>query len=235
MTKSKQIYEKYWQACQSSTDLDQCERLFPNEIFESIAVILKNEGKLLDVGCGNRTIMKITNDKYNEVYSCDVSETALQEAKRNGIIAICTDLNSECLPFSKGVFNTITCLEVIEHVLDPIHFLKDIYRVLCPKGQLLLTTPNIRYFRNLIKLVFKGQFPHTTTDAFVWGGGHLHYFTRKDLASILQEAGFKRIRFHINEEQFRRSWKRRFVRRLTGKLMFGEWFCGGIVAEAFKV
>jgi hypothetical protein len=46
--------------------------------------------------------------------------------------------------------------------------------------------------------------------------------------------GFKRISFHINEEQFRRSWKRRFVRRVTGKLIFGEWFCGGIVAEAFK-
>jgi hypothetical protein len=62
----------------------------------------------------------------------------------------------------------------------------------------------------------------------------VHYFTRKDLAFLLQKAGFERIEFHLNQEQFTRSWKRRLIHGLTGKSIFGEWFCGGMIAEASK-
>jgi hypothetical protein len=99
---------------------------------------------------------------------------------------------------------------------------------------LVLSTPNIRYFKNVRKLLLTGRFPHTTTDTFVWGGGHLHYFTRKDLALLLREAGFQKTKFHMNEEQFRRSWKRRFARGILGNSLFGEWFCGHIIVEATK-
>ncbi len=40
--------------------------------------------------------------------------------------------------------------------------------------------------------------------------------------------------FHVNQEGFRRSWKRRFVAPLIGRSIFGEWFCGGILVEARK-
>ena len=80
----------------------------------------------------------------------------------------------------------------------------------------------------------KGIFPHTTAVSFVWGGGHLHYFTRKDLVLLLRRAGFKKIKFHIADGQFRKSWKRRLVHKIAGDSIFGEWLCGGIIVEAAK-
>jgi methionine biosynthesis protein MetW len=234
MKKTKQIYEEYWQGRESGADLDH-KAEFPNEIIKAVEPILKNGTRVLDIGCGNGSLLGIAEAKFREVHGCDIALTALQEARTRGMRTICVDLNTTVpLPYQNESFDAITCLEVLEHVLDPFHLLRDLYRVLRPKGQVVLTTPNIRYFRNLYKLTFRGKFPHTTTDSFVWGGGHLHYFTRKDLASLLQKAGFEKIEFHLNQEQFTRSWKRLLIHGLTGESIFGEWFCGGIIAEVSK-
>lgn len=234
MRNSSQSYEEYWKGRLQKADQEQNECLFPNEIYETVDRLLKHGERLLDIGCGNGCLMDIATVKFNEVYGCDISKTALQEANKRGIQTVCVDLNEVLLPYKSESFDTVTCIEVIEHVLDPMHLLGEINRILQHRGQLILSTPNIRYFRNLNNLILKGVFPHTTKDTFVWGGGHLHYFTIKDLSFLLQKAGFDRVTYHVNQEQFRRSWKRRFIVRLVGKSTFREWFCGGILVEARK-
>jgi SAM-dependent methyltransferase len=51
------------------------------------------------------------------------------------------------LPFLKGIddnqFDFAVSFQVIEHIQDDVNFLKEIYRVLKPEGQLILTTPNL--------------------------------------------------------------------------------------------
>lgn len=237
MDKSKLLYETYWANRHSKTKYNannQNSLGAQNEIRESVSTILRKAENMLDVGCGDGYLFRAIKAKSKNVYGCDISEVALQEAKKRGMETICADLNAAFLPYRENSFDCITCLEVLEHLIDPLNLLKNLKRILRPEGQLVLTTPNFRYFRNVAKLIFKGKFPHTTGDDFVWGGGHLHYFTRKDLGGLLAEAGFERIEFYMNQEQFERSWKRRLVLRLSGKSMFREWFCGGIVAEAFK-
>jgi len=234
MIKIKQRYEEHWHNRFLSKESVQHEKLLPNEISESVNQILKKGKQLLDIGCGRGSFMGSTEARFDLIHGCDISEIAAREAKRKGMITICADLNNGNLPYQDNSFDSIICLEVIEHLLDPLNLLKDIYRVLQSNGQLILTTPNIRYIKNLIKLIFIGHFPHTSTDTFIWGGGHLHYFTRKDLALLFQRTGFKKMKFHINEQQFCRSYKRRFVHRIIGDHMFGELFCGGIIVEAFK-
>jgi 2-polyprenyl-3-methyl-5-hydroxy-6-metoxy-1,4-benzoquinol methylase len=151
-----------------------------------------------------------------------------------GMFSVCADLNEGCVPYKDDSFECVTALEFLEHIINPLRILAEIKRVLKPYGRLVLTTPNIRYFRNLHTLILRGSFPRTTIDDFVWGGGHFHYFTRKDLSFLLSQAGFKRVNFYINEKQFSRSWKRRFIRAIIGNYLFGEYFCGGIAVEATK-
>jgi len=234
MTKTQQMYEKYWKEQHAVADFDSQPR-FAGEIIDTVAKLLKQESKVLDVGCGDGSIMKFAEPRFDEIHGCDISLKALSQAAGMGLNTVCADLNANTpLPYRSEIFDAISCLEVIEHIIDPLHLLKDIHRVLSPQGQLILSTPNIRYFRNIGKLIFKGEFPHTTDDSFIWGGGHIHYFTRKDLGSLIKNAGFNRIVFHVAEEQFVHSWKRRLLSTLTGKYFFGEWLCGSIIAEVFK-
>lgn len=55
----------------------------------------------------------------------------------------------------------------------------------------MISTPNIRYLRHLFSLIVKGRFPETSGDTEHWDGGHLHYFTYKDIEELLKSFVFK--------------------------------------------
>lgn len=231
--KAKFIYEKYWhKRIRESKDEYGKEKTI-NEIFDTASSVLKEGDRILDLGCGDGHFSLYIHEKFKEIYGAEIAGEAVHIAQRRGIFLSLVDIN-ELLPYKDDVFDAVSCLDVIEHLFDPVSVLKEIYRILQPNGQLVLTTPNLRYFRNLHKLIFKGEFPHTSSDTFVWGGGHLHYFTRKDLSALLKMVGFKKIDFHINQEQFLRSKKRKIMRLLIGEKTFGEWFCGSITISAYK-
>ena len=231
--KVKRTYEQYWhERIKGSREGDKNEKI-PNEIFDTVSSVLKVGNRLLDVGSGDGYFALYIKDKFSEVFGAEIVKEAALIARKRNVSASVMDLNLS-LSYKDNTFDAVTCLDVIEHLLDPGSFIDEIYRVLRPDGQLVLTTPNIRNFRNLYTLVFKGVFPQTSPDTFVWGGGHLHFFTREDIKNIFKKAGFKRIEFFINQGQFRLSKKRKIIRFLTGEKTFGEWFCGSITISAYK-
>ena len=228
----KDLYARHWADQQHGESTSSNDG--PNEIIEAVEAVLGSGSELLDVGCGAGSVADLARARFQRVCGCDVSIHALRHASLRGMVVVCVDLNADVLPYRDNSFDCVTCLEVIEHVVDPLRLLKELHRVLRPHGQLVITTPNIRYVRNILKLVREGRFPHTTTDTFVWGGGHLHYFTRADLAQLLGEAGFAHWQFVVNEKQFVRSWKRQLLVKVLGNYQFGEWLCGGMTVSAIK-
>jgi SAM-dependent methyltransferase len=131
---------------------------------------------------------------------------------------------------------------VLEHVLDPRHVLRETARILQPHGVLILVTPNIRYLPCLWTLAC-GQFPRTSGDPAGYDGGHLHYFTYRDVRELVQHAGFG----HVEEFNFA-DWNtrltqwhgrgRRFLTyRLTtllGRRLQREFFSSSVVIRATK-
>lgn len=227
MTQARALYERHWQ------DRLPHEPAGGGEIFELTSGALPPVDRLLDVGCGSGRVIALARTRCRAVHGCDVALAAARAGCAHGGHGICADLN-EGLPYRDDSFDAVTCLEVIEHVLDPARLLAEARRVLRRGGTLLLSTPNIRYVRHVARLVVWGQFPHTSQDDFVWGGGHLHYFTRGDLGRLLGAAGFTRVEFVVNPAQFGRSWKRRWLARFVGRDRFGEWLCAGIFVRATK-
>jgi SAM-dependent methyltransferase len=48
----------------------------------------------------------------------------------------------ERIPFGPATFDTVISCETIEHLRQPVAALRELHRVMCPGGRLLLTTPN---------------------------------------------------------------------------------------------
>ena len=60
------------------------------------------------------------------------------------------------LPFEDNVFDTVACVDGIEHLQNPFHVVREFHRVLKPNGSLVLSTPNISAWRSRARYLFTG-------------------------------------------------------------------------------
>jgi 2-polyprenyl-3-methyl-5-hydroxy-6-metoxy-1,4-benzoquinol methylase len=70
----------------------------------------------------------------------------------------CVDLNDDFSSIIKDRYSAITSIEVIEHLENPRHFLRECKNLMRDDGILLLTTPNIENVAGRIRFMFKGNF-----------------------------------------------------------------------------
>jgi len=148
--------------------------------------------KILDIGCGNGYLLSQIKHKCPNanLFGVDVSAVSIDECKNN--LVTFTDNFSvqnidSGLSFQENSFDLIVMVATLEHVFDPIRALEEVSRILKPGGTFIVEVPNIAFMRYRINLLF-GIRPRTSW-GYGWDGGHLNYFTRKDLKKGLENAG----------------------------------------------
>lgn len=86
-----------------------------------------------------------------------------------GFKSVCADFNSERpdyiyvnmeedLPFENDSFDFITCMEGIEHVINPNHLVEELSRVVKSGGYVVITMPNVQNFYSRLSFLFTGFF-----------------------------------------------------------------------------
>lgn len=98
---------------------------------------------ILDVGGGWGEPMAFLNKKHSFqlAVNADLSLTRLKQSKRKGIHNECVLCDARNLPFKKKSFDTVLCLEVIEHMPkeDGFKFLLSLEEI--ARRQVILSTP----------------------------------------------------------------------------------------------
>ena len=190
---------------------------------------------LVDVGCGFGAFLGQLHDRYDALVGIDF--VPLTRAEFDNVHLVRGDLR-QGLPLSGDVADTVTAIEVIEHVADPILLVQEAFRILRPGGELMLTTPNIRYVRHAFRLIVQGRGPKTSglnDDRLLWDGGHIHYFTSKDLVALLWEAGFVSVEASalINARGFLPLF-RRFLSSRAANPVVREFLTGRLLVSGKK-
>ena len=86
-------------------------------------------------------------------------------------------------------FDAVTCLEVIEHVENPRHLVREAHKLLRPGGVLVLSTPNASGLYSRVRFFFTGQHAQFTDEQYV-GSGHISPVTHWQLSQIMAESHF---------------------------------------------
>jgi methionine biosynthesis protein MetW len=155
----------------------------------------ERKNRILDIGCGDGSfILKFRKDC--ETFGVDISQSAVKMAKETGISAYEVDVSSQRLPFQDEYFDIIYMGDVIEHLTNPDHAIKEVTRVLKQNGFLVLSTPNLAYWLNRLLLLLGKQplFSEVSTAKTFGRGprsyhflpvGHLRLFTYEALREFL--------------------------------------------------
>jgi len=110
----------------------------------------------------------------------DLSEENVEKAAALGVDVRLADV-SQPLPVGDGEFDCVVCLELLEHLPQPLALLVEIRRVLKPDGRAVLSVPNPYSWVEVFRELFGRPDPE----------GHLNAFTTPVMENLLGLAGMR--------------------------------------------
>ncbi len=104
---------------------------------------IDNGSIVLDVACGDGIFgQNLIEKKGCTVFGVDCAQIALEASLKKGVNSSYCDISDDKFPFESETFDYATALCCIEHLLDPIHCVKEMLRVVKTGGKLIITLPN---------------------------------------------------------------------------------------------
>jgi 2-polyprenyl-3-methyl-5-hydroxy-6-metoxy-1,4-benzoquinol methylase len=136
-----------------------------------------------DVGCGAGSFLDLTKGFARETVAIEPCREYHQALGNKGHAVY--SYAEDALQDYEGQVDIAVSFAVLEHVPDPLSFLKEIKQLLKPEGMLLLSTPN--YDDWLI------EFLPDVYDKFFFRAVHTWYFNGESLPTLGKLAGFQSI------------------------------------------
>lgn len=119
-----------------------------NDRLNSVVRMIPNENnlKILDAGCGEGHLIEklYSKDHKNFYYGFDITEVALESAKKRCPYANIQKMDITNITMENGFFDTVICSDVLEHVMMYKKAIRELKRVLKKGGELIITFPKER-------------------------------------------------------------------------------------------
>lgn len=153
------------------------------------AFLPKAYSRVLEIGCGEGIFSKnLDPDKVVELWGIEPSEIAGNIAIKQNYKVICGTYEGCLDALPDQYFDLIICNDVIEHMVDHDFFFESIKQKMQKNGCIVGSIPNVRYYRNLKKLLFNKDWQYQ--DSGILDRTHLRFFTEKSLVRTIKDHGY---------------------------------------------
>ncbi len=175
------IVSGYMQSNESVHDSQYAMRVksFYKALLKHADYLPKPGAHVLDIGTAGGAFLEAAAEFGYDAYGMEPSAHLVELGKVRGLKIKQGTIDDHT--FERESFDLICLWDVIEHLVDPKLALKEIHKLLKPKGVLLINYPDIGTWQ--AKLAGKH---------FWWIlSVHLHHFTRRSITDICERTGFK--------------------------------------------
>lgn len=161
---------------------DPCEET-PEQIYENtknfqqirvnrVNFFAKQPGDLLEIGCSAGQFLSQIN--RHRLFGVEYDEGCRNFVKERFELQV-----FDLFP-AWETYDYVAMFQVLEHIQDPISYLKDIFKVMKPGGLLFVEVPNINDHLRAIPAYNK----------FYFHEAHNWYFSEKSLQNLAEKSGF---------------------------------------------
>jgi SAM-dependent methyltransferase len=171
------IYQELY-AGFAPTGLSPLQKSYNEFVANWIASVIPPKSKVLEIGCHDGYILHLLAKVGHNCIGVEPSPFADVARKEYGLDVRNEFFHSSQYPAES--FDVLVMRHVVEHVDDPVEFVRDAARVLKPGGILYIEVPNSHWS------VEETFFPEFHID-------HISYFTLPSLRRLLSLAGFGEV------------------------------------------
>lgn len=159
-----------------------------------IKKIIPEGSKVIDLGCGDGTLLQLLRGKKINGEGIDISPTGVSSTRKKGIKASLGRIDIS-LPYNKNEFDFAICNVTLQMVMYPEILIQEMLRI--SKNQ-IISFPNFAFIVNRLELLLNGRMPKSMMGGYEWySTGHIHQLSIADFIDHCSKKGY-----HIKEVHY---------------------------------
>ena len=158
--------------------------------FKIIANLLPPQSRVLDVGCGDGTLIKaLINEKNIDARGIELGKNNVKECISKGLSVIEGNAETELHQFPNKAFDFVILSQTLQAFYQPENVLEQLLRI---GHRVIISIPNFGYWQIRAKLLFFGKMPITKSLPYSWyNTPNLHMCSIKDFYQFCEKKNIK--------------------------------------------
>ena len=147
--------------------------------FKIIANLVEKNTRVLDVGCGDGTLMEfLKNNKKIDIRGIEILKKNVQKCVGKGLTVIEGDAEKDLIQFPDSSFDFVILSQTLQAFLNPEIVIHELLRV---GKKAIVTVPNFGFWKVRLHLLTKGTMPITKNLPDEWyNTPNIHMCSIKD-------------------------------------------------------
>ncbi|GGY82871.1 methionine biosynthesis protein MetW [Cellvibrio zantedeschiae] len=161
---------------------------------------IKQGSRILDLGCGDGTLLKFLNDnKQTQGYGLEIDAAQINLCIDKGLNVIEQNLDRGLGNFADNSFDTVLMTQALQTLHFPHLVLDEMLRV---GKECIVTFPNFGHWKARFHLFTRGRMPVSDLLPYEWyDTPNIHFCTFKDFEVLCRERNYKVINRQVVNEQ----------------------------------
>lgn len=160
--------------------------------YKIILEIIENNSRILDLGCGDGTLLKLLKEKKNvKGQGIEISQDEVIKCLSKGLSVIQGNIDEGLKQFQTKSYDYVILNQTLQTTTNPEYVIEEMLRV---GKKCIISFPNFAYWKVRLNFCLSGKMPKSRVLPFEWyNTPNIHLLTIKDFFEFTKNHGFKII------------------------------------------